>query len=130
MWHVFERLNPIQRSLISALAGFLFYGSWAFYVNSSHGNDMATRAFFTQGMNSFFITLVMSLFMEKIYASLTGPRLSFWGTFVSSTIFVCLFSWTVNYVAGTPEILMTILPGCIVSAFYAFSYTTGLRRTS
>lgn len=128
MWRLFERLNPLQRSLISALAGFVFYGTWAFYVNSGHGNTMATRAFFTQGMNSFFITLVMSLGMERLYACLSGPQLRFWGTVVCSSVGVCCFSWSVNYLAGTPEIAMTILPGCVISAVYAFSYTAGLRR--
>ncbi len=129
MLKLFDQMGTFQRSLLSAMARMLFYGAWAFYVNSAYGFSVAMKAGIIQGMNSFFLTFVMSIVMEQFFKCFSLALLRFLATFLSSSILVCLFSWTVNYLANTPEILMTILPGCIVSTVYAFSYTLALEKT-
>lgn len=114
----------------SAFAAFLGYGAWAWFANMEHGDDMAFRAALTQGTYSFIITLILTGLMECLFS-----RLSSWpehSRFLGSTIPVCLVlyfsSYSVNYLAGTPNILLTILPGAILSTLYTFSYIGALAK--
>lgn len=110
------------RSLISALMGFIFYGGWAYFVHYDYGHTVAIKAFITQGLVSFTITLVLTQSMEILFKSFTDPRLAYWCTSIIISIVVILFSFSINAIVGTPEIIMTILPGSIISAIYTFSY--------
>lgn len=96
----------------------------------NHGADMALRAALTQGSYSFVITLILTGLMEWLFSCLSDwPKHR---RFYGSTIPVCLLlyfsSYSVNYLAGTPNILLTILPGAILSTLYAFSYIGALAK--
>ena len=120
--------NGLTRSIVSGLFGFLAYGGWAFYVNYAHGLDAATKAAFTQGSYSFIVTLVMTLLMEYLFRLLSNPGLRFCVTFFGTCAVLYSSSWGVNVLAGTPEILMTILPGVVIGTVYTFVYTLSLAR--
>lgn len=96
----------------------------------SHGQDAALRAALTQGAYSFVITMVLTSIMEVAYAK--SARLSKRGRFLISTLPVCALlyvtSWYVNFLAGTPYILLTILPGAVFSTLYTFAYIKALER--
>ena len=127
---LFSRLSPLQRSLLSALTGFVFYGTWAFWVNSPHGVAAGVKAACVQGSYSFSLTLVMTLLVESNY------RL--WSRFFrgqiliqSSTVIVTcgiMFStsWIINAMAGTPEIFKTVILGYVIGGIYCFVYVQGL----
>ncbi|MFK7732814.1 MAG: hypothetical protein AB8B48_14435 [Pseudomonadales bacterium] len=122
--------SPGLRALGSAVAGFIGYGAWAWLANMNHGGEMALRAALTQGTYSFVITLILTGLMEWLFSRLIGwPKRR---RFLGSTIPVCLLlylsSYSVNYLAGTPNILLTILPGAILSTLYAFSYIGALAK--
>ena len=68
--------SPILRSLLSALAGFIIYGLWAYWVNSSEDRGRALVSALTQGSYSFIITLVLNFFMEWFYSYLATSPLS------------------------------------------------------
>lgn len=118
--------------MLSALVGFAAYGAWAYVANMNHGDEMATRAALTQGSYSFIITLVLTGLMEKLFAWLAtcSPRQRFWLSTLPVCLLLYLSSWTVNYLAGTPNILLTILPGAIMSSVYTFSYIAALAKLS
>ncbi|MGI9286647.1 MAG: hypothetical protein ACR2P1_14775 [Pseudomonadales bacterium] len=120
--------SGLARSIVSGLFGFLAYGGWAFYANYAHGVDAATKAAFTQGSYSFTVTLVMTLLMESLFRLLSNPALSFCTTFFVTCTILYSSSWGINVLAGTPEILMTILPGIIIGTVYTFVYTLSLAR--
>lgn len=122
----YSNTSSFIRSLISAIIGFIFYGGWAYFVHFDYGVVIAAKAFLTQGLISFSITLVLTHFMEKIYHWITMPRLAYWFTAISATIFVAFISCSINMLVGTPETLLTVLPGIVVSAVYSFSYTKAL----
>jgi len=118
----FSNIRPITRCLISAIAGFFFYGGWAYFVNFSYGLTIASKAFFTQGMISFCITLVLTQFMELFFRLFLSFQFAYWITAVGTSLIVVFISCLINILAGTPEVFMTILPGALISSMYTFSY--------
>lgn len=130
----YKRLSVVQRSLISACAGFGFYGSWAIFVNFMHGKDSALKAGLVQGAYSFLLTFFMTLLLEAIYHRahrMTGGEKAAIGlTVVLSCTLVFSGSWLVNYWSGTPEIFNTVILGYIFGGLYSLVYTIGLAKES
>ena len=118
--------SRIQRGLIAATAGFAAYGGWAYYINHSHGSSAALKALFTQGSYSFSLTLVMAFIMEWLFQLSSKPVTRFCLTFFITSLLLYSTSWGINAWAGTPEILLTILPGAVIGTFYTLSYTLTL----
>ena len=122
----YSQASSITRSFVSAIIGFVFYGGWAYFVHFDYGFTVASKAFLTQGLISFSITLILTHFMEKVYGWIPSPRLAYWFTAVTASILVAFISCSINMLVGTPETFLTVLPGIIVSAVYSFSYTKAL----
>jgi len=123
---IFE--HTFVRLLAPPFIGFLFYGGWAFWVNYGAGQTLAFKAAFTQGGYSFIITLVLALLIEWLFSRFKKwPfHLFFIGLITCSFLYVT--SWSLNYLAGTPNILLTILPGAAVSTVYTIIYILGLNK--
>ena len=127
---IFSRFNALERSFFSAVLAFVGYGSWAYFVNSMHGWAASLKAALVQGSYSFFVTLVMTLFMEHTYRVFL--RFLRNGLIASSfaVLFTCglLFSgsWWINSLAGTPEIFDTVILGYIIGGLYTISYINRL----
>lgn len=128
----FHRFSAVQRSIISAAAGFFFYGGWAYLVNSSHGHWVALKAACVQGSYSFVLTLCMTLLLEgmfKVMSRWFENRLVInWVTIVTCCALIFSGSWIVNLMAGTPEILQTVILGYIIGGAYSASYVYGLAK--
>lgn len=118
--------SKIQRGLLAAVLGFAAYGGWAFYINSGHGNSAALKALFTHGSYSFTLTLITAFIMEWLFQLSSKPVTRFCLTFFITSLLLYSTSWGINVWAGTPEILLTILPGAIIGTFYTLSYTLTL----
>lgn len=128
---MFDRLSPFQRSLISAFAGLLAYGLWAYFANMAHGFKAGIKAACVQGGYSFVLTFVMTMLIESLYRFLIQKH---WQRATVMTIVtVCLTlyasSWLLNYLVGTPEILMTVLPGYVIGSMYTYSYVLKLAKS-
>jgi len=124
----------MQRSLLGAVAGFFFYGGWAYLVNSMHGHWPALKAACVQGSYSFVLTLCMTLLLEGMFRFMarffSSRKLINWTTIFVSCLLVFSGSWFVNYLAGTPEIFRTVILGYAVGFIYSVSYVYGLARTN
>ena len=129
---IFHALSPLQRSLISAISAFFFYGGWAVFVNFSHGMMAAMKAGLVQGSYSFILTLCMTMLLELVFKIsnrvFSKDHLINW-----FTIFICCsavfsISWGVNAAAGTPEILRTVILGYVIGGIYIVLYVHGLAR--
>lgn len=116
------------RSFGSAIAAFIGYGGWAFYANYAHGTLTGLKATLTQGGYSFLLTLSLSWIMESLYQSVDSPQARFPVTFLSTCLLLYTTAWGINALLGTPEILMTILPGAIIGTVYTYSYTVTLAK--
>jgi len=129
---VFNRFNVVQRSLISAALGFFFYGGWAYFVNSAYGHWSALKAGCVQGSYSFVLTLCMTLLLEGIFRAMnhyfSSKTVASCATIVMSCAVVFSGSWLVNLIAGTPEILRTVILGYIIGGAYSTFYVYGLAK--
>lgn len=129
---LFARLSPLQRSLISALAGFVFYGVWAFWVNHQHGSVLALKAGCVQGSYSFALTLCMTMLLEAIFRFnsrvFNQQHLINWLTVTICCALVFTGSWVINVVAETPEIFRTVILGYIMGSIYSILYVRGLAK--
>ena len=129
---LFNQLNAPQRSVVSAMMGFFFYGAWAYSVNQHHGMDAGIKAGMVQGSYSFALTFCMTMLLEGMYR--LASRLFSSSIFACfSTISVCCAivfsgSWTVNYLAGTPEILQAVIFGYIIGGIYSTMNVLNLAR--
>ncbi len=120
------RRSKALRSLLAATAGFIVYGGWAFFINYDYGLPAALKAGATQGSYSFTLTLSLSFLMEWLFQLSRQPRLQFSLAFITPCLLIYCTSWGVNVLTGTPEILLTILPGATISTLYTLSYTLAL----
>ncbi len=120
--------HQIIRIFLPPFAGFLFYGGWAFIINSGHGIEKALIAAFTQGGYSFVITLVLAILIEWLFTRLSSvPWHHIWVFFIAVTI-LAVTSISLNIIVGTPEVLWTVLPGLLVSSVYTHLHLLTLRK--
>jgi ABC-type antimicrobial peptide transport system permease subunit len=120
--------SKLARGVLSGFAGFAAYGGWAYFINLQHGTQAGLKAGLTQGTYSFFLTLVLALVMESLFHLYREPRTQFWFTFMLTCCLLYFSSWGINALSGTPEILLTILPGSIIGTIYTFAYTLTLSK--
>jgi hypothetical protein len=124
--------NKTLRLWVPPIAGFLFYGAWAFSINFSHGFESAITAAFTQGGYSFAITLVLALVIEFLFDRLATTAIavawrSVW-VFIAGFCLLLFTSVGINLLTGTPEILWTVLPGLMISSVYTMLYILTLNK--
>ena len=131
---LFDRFSLAQRSLIPSFSGFLFYGTWAFFVNSMYGKMVALKAGLVQGSYSFLITLFMTLMLEGLHKVLSryinNRAIVAWLTIITCCAVVFSGSWIVNVIAGTPEVFRTVILGYIIGGSFSIIYVLGLSQKS
>lgn len=121
-----QTFTPLQRSLISGVAGFIAYGGWGFWVNMSHGTEMGAMAGLIQGSYSFVLTLSMTMVMEHLMRILAGVRARPVITVVVVSVGTFAVAYSIQWLNSTPEILLTIIPGFLIGAVYSGVYVAGL----
>ena len=132
-WNPFSTGSSTRtRALVSALAGFVAYGGWAYFVNVGHGGPLVGwRSGLVQGTYSFLLTLSSAYLMEYMYRALRDINVVIppWilTLFLTMTLLL-VTAWTINWVAGTPRIMTTILPGFLIGSVYSLAYLLNLRR--
>lgn len=120
--------SPLVRSLLAGLAGFVAYGGWAVLANWSHGETIAIKSGLVQGSYSFCLTWVMTLATEWLHGLFLNLTYRVWRLMISICSVLFATAYSINYVAGTPEILMTIIPGFIIGSVYTLVYIMALER--
>ncbi len=120
--------SSLMRSFLSGIAGFIAYGGWAYYVNLDHDADLAMMIGLVQGSYSFVLTFVMTLTTESLYKRFKESKNQV--LFVMITVCAGLFTtpYVIHMFIGTPEILMTILPGFVIGMIYTWVYVVGLKK--
>ena len=120
--------SPLLRSALAGGAGFVVYGGWAVYANIEHGTTIGIRSGLVQGTYSLVLTFIMTLVTEWLFAMLAGLRLGRSIVIVVVCLMLFVTAYGIHVVVGTPEILMTIVPGFIVGSVYTTIYVWGLQR--
>ena len=104
-----ERLAPF-------VAG-LFYGGWAAYSNSEHGNHAALMAFMAQGSFAFVSTWLLAYTVTSLSRfQKAGPR--HFIIFLQCSLLLLIIPVILHLLAGTPDILQAMLPGLLIGNTY------------
>jgi hypothetical protein len=116
-----------RKALISASAGFVIQGSWAFYANLPFGWHKGLTAALVQGLCSFAMTYACTMLIEKVLSWLASaaPALRFAVAASASVGLILLVQGSAHWLAGTPAIVKTILPALFIGGGYCVVYSFG-----
>ena len=108
--------------LLNATAALLVYGAWAVYANYEHGRDAWVMAGMVQGVYAFLSTLSITVVAKAVYIRCGCGKMGISIGFITSFIVMLAIPVGVHSVAGTPDILETILPGLIWGSMYLMGF--------
>ncbi|MBT8148453.1 MAG: hypothetical protein KJO24_00875 [Gammaproteobacteria bacterium] len=124
----------IKRALIVA-AAVLGYGGWAVYSNMlgqpATMDGVAWRAGCIQGSYAGLLTLVNISILEALFRFLLqrqGATAATLNTLLASTVAQYSIIIPVHLLNGTPNILLTLLPGLVIGTAFSSAYLWSLRR--
>jgi hypothetical protein len=117
----------IKRVLGSAVLGGLVFGSWAYAVNFAYPTHRLTSGL-SQGLFSFFFSIVVMSITEATYALLDGHR---WQVPLAIAVPVATAAgsaFLIHTAAHTPSIFLTLLGPTLIGAAYQTAYVLNLHR--
>ncbi|WP_313318546.1 hypothetical protein [Stenotrophomonas sp.] len=118
-----------RSSAVHMAVAFVAMGSWAAFANLAHPMPRPLIAGLVQGVLSALITLFLKRMLEALSARLPG-RAGWWlPPLAAAAVSVSLLS-SIHWLAGTPEILRTIIVPLSVTTLYAVLYTIALRKAA
>lgn len=119
--------SPHWRVLLAALSSALTWFAWACWANWGEGYQTLVSGL-SQGGVSFTTTFIGSFLLETGFARLGSslPAMAATVAGVSGLSLACML--TVHRLAGTPNMLLTILPVFSVVLIYCTSYLIGLKK--
>lgn len=120
--------GPAARSLIAASLAALAYGGWAYFVNASVSETAGWKAAAIQGGYSFLLTTGMTLLMDYFLRVFRNSSQTVVFTIVTISALCFAVAYGAHWVADTPEILMTILPGFSIGVGYTTAYVIAFNR--
>ena len=101
------------------------YGGWAAFSNWQHGMDIALMAGLVQGGFAFTSTLLLTHWVLWLLASNKAPsykasssKATVVGVFIQSSLVLVGIPGVLHYWAGTPNIVLAMLPGLLVGHGY------------
>ena len=118
-----------RNSAVHMAVAFIAMGSWAAFANLAHPMPRPLIAGVVQGTLSALITLFLKRMIEALSARLPGSA-GYWVPPVVAVVVSLSLLSSIHWIAGTPEILKTIVVPLSVTAIYATSYNLALRRMS
>lgn len=119
----------MRRVTVLAVGAFVLYGGWAVFANWEHGTEAALLAGVTQGALSLASTIVLTTAMEWVFARLSAGVHRFLATGLGPMTVSLLIMALGHVLAGTPEILATMLPSITVGYAFTLLYAATLTRT-
>ena len=114
--------------LISALAAFVLWGGWAYYINGGSTNPASLKAAGVQGSASFIITLLMIRAVTSLHGRLPSGTLQVWLPSVITLSGTGSLLIVAHWLAGTPQILPTIAPALLVGGLFCLFTSHTLRQ--
>ncbi len=115
-------------NLASAIAAFVMWGGWAFFVNSRETDSSGIVSGIAQGTASFTITLLMVRAITFLYHTFNHPilKLLLPALLTVSVTSTCLV--LIHLAVGTPHIISTIAPALSVAFAFCLFTTFKLNR--
>lgn len=118
-------MNIIKANIVilfNAFAAMIVYGGWAVYANFEHGQHAYVMAGLVQGMYAFISTLTMTSAARWMYEKFGRGHQGILSGFSFGFMVMLAIPVIVHNIAGTPDILETILPGLIWGTGYLLTY--------
>lgn len=110
-------------SLGMACISAAFFIAWGLWVNWEHGVTARVQVACTQGLVSFASTFVSAEVIKAISLRVGGSQVRrvFLG---GGSSYVAIYGviGVVHFIAGTPELWQTMLPGLVIGVFFCFGY--------
>ncbi len=122
--------TTLKRRLIPSILALVGYGAWAFFANHEYVVSTALKAAVTQGTISFTLTLSINVFIEWLLKQFSAVKVKVFLVGMTASLCLIVVSYTINWLAKTPNILMTIFPGSVIGSVYATSYAFLCKRQS
>jgi Kef-type K+ transport system membrane component KefB len=117
-----------KRALIVGCGAFLLFGGWALIANRAHPVSDMARAAAAQGSLSFVSTTFSVLLLEYLYRLGRTPGQKLVLAAAGTPVIVLAIMTGVHALAGTPNIVITLLPSWISGTIFCVVYTLNLRR--
>ena len=118
-------------SIVHVLISFALMGGWAFFANQSHPMPAPIYAGLLQGLLSGTITLGMKKALEALFQYWVKRGRAKTGL-ITTPLTVCSVSASsllaCHAIAGTPELIATIIVPSSVALIYAYGYTYAMWR--
>lgn len=105
-----------------SLLAMAFFITWGLWVNWEYGLSSRIQVAMTQGVVSFASTLFSAeliVWLGMRFQKSKHPVL--WTGAASWVVFYAII-FGVHFLTGTPELLITLLPGMITGIFFCFGY--------
>lgn len=124
--------------LLITLIAMLGYGLWAYFANCYSGSVdnpemIATRAGLIQGGYAGALTFLNVIMLERIYDRFIDA-FSHKQTIILAVLLALLTQYAViipvHLFNGTPNILVTLLPGFIIGSAFSITYTHAYAKKS
>lgn len=111
-------IQTLLKPRIAAILAFLAYGTWAAICNLSYGLSSAAQAFAVQGSYALLSTLLLGTLACALLSFFGKSALAALLSFAGCLLFMVLIPWALHSLAGTPEILLSMIPGLIWGSLY------------
>ncbi len=122
--------SPRVRAFAAGVLGFLAYGTWGWWVNAEFGQMVGVRAGLVQGSYSFLLTFTSTLLVEWLFERMRGCPWPVVSTTALTSLMLFLVAYGVQFAVGTPQVLLTILPGFLIGSCYTAVYVVALAKLS
>ncbi len=117
---VIKKIN--YSALFTALAAAIAYGGWAVYANYEHGLHSWVMAGIVQGVYAFFSTFFVTYVARLVFFKCKCAMRGILAGFATSFLVMLAIPMGVHCLAGTPDIVQTILPGLIWGSIYLLGF--------
>ncbi len=113
-------------AVIAAL-GFIAWGLW---VNWDYGWGTRLQVAMTQGIISLVSTYYSAELVVWMVQKFHLQRLTVFKAGLASYLIIYALVWAGHFISGTPELLVTMLPGMITGIFFCFGYALRVEHFS
>lgn len=118
----YSAINILKRGLFSGIVFTLLWSSWAYYINSSYGNDVAIRAAITQAGFTIINAFIYTVFMESMFSKGNSQLNRFVLAFILPNALVTIALVGIHIIRDTPNVSETVMPSLLVVYLLSLFY--------
>jgi hypothetical protein len=115
----------VKRGLLAAAGGGALQACWALYANWEYGAAIRNSAAAAQGASSFTMSFIITVIMDALlalFAWIESRVIRLAVVLLLSFAIMSAIHASVQWMNGTPRILLTIAPAVIIGTVYCTVY--------